>query len=89
VDHPAAVQVLQAVDQLAKVAVRLEERHPLVRLVVHHLLQPPDAVLHHQVHLLLLIVVQNVHQLHDIRVLQLLQQGDLPRDVLLAIGDPA
>ena len=58
--------------------VRLEDGQLLAGRVLEQLLQPAEAVVHDEVHLLLLHVVQHIRQLDDVAVGQPLQQLYLP-----------
>lgn len=90
VDDSPPVQILQPVQQLDKVVVGLVHRQlSLRRNRVEHFLQPPDAVLHDEVHLLLFLVVQHVQQFDHVPVVQRPEQLDFAPDVLLAVGDAA
>lgn len=88
VDYALTVQVLQSVDKLNKVLVGLVERKSRSQRRCKHLLQHTHAILHHQIHLLLLLVVQHIDQLHNVPVPERSKEEDLVADVELAVGYP-
>lgn len=89
VDDALSVQILEAVNELDEVFVGLVERKFRERGRREHLLDDAHAVLHHQVHLGLLLVVQHIDELDDVPVFEGAQEENLVAYVQLTVWYPS